>query len=103
MPSGVPPLTEPPEVVDAAVAAYVCWREECEGAREAYRRWSSASEADRMLASCAYMAALEREEAAAIVYAKAMRQLRYDFVDGPLAETRRARSGSAPRRAGRRP
>ena len=73
-----------PEVVDAAIEAYVRWREECTEVREAYRRWSSAAKADRTLASCAYIAALDREQAAASFYADAMRRLCDECVD-PLA------------------
>ena len=85
----VDPVSPVHEVVDAAVDAYVRWREECANACEAYRRWSSAPKADQMLASCGYMAALDREESAATVYADAMRRLGNEFVDGPLAEPRR--------------
>ena len=85
----VEPVSPHHEVVDAALDAYVGWREECADTREAYRRWSSAAKPDRMLASCAYLAALDREEAAARVYADAMRRLGDEFVNGPLAEPRR--------------
>jgi len=64
-----------PAVVDAAIEAYVCWREACTAARDAYRRWSSADTADRSLASAAYLAALDREEIAADAYAQAIGQL----------------------------
>ena len=80
-------------VVDAAVDAYVSWREACAEAREAYGRWESALKADRMLASCAYLAALDREEIAAHVYAAAMKRLGDEFADGPLAEPRRVWQG----------
>jgi len=80
-----------PAVVDAAIDAYVSWREECADASEAYHRWSSAAKADRMLASCAYFAALDREEIAASVYAGAMRRLGDECVGGPRAAPRRVR------------
>ena len=89
----VPPHAD---VVDDAVDAYVRWREECAGAREAYHRWSSAETADRMLASCAYMAALDREEIAANVYAEAMRRLRDECFDTWRAEPRRVWGGYSP-------
>jgi hypothetical protein len=63
------------DAVDVAVEAYVRWREESAGARDGYRRWSSARRADRLVASCAYIAALDREEAAAAVLADAVRKL----------------------------
>ena len=44
--------------------------------------------------SCAYIAALDREETAASVYGEAMRRLGDEFVDGPLAEPRRLWRGS---------
>ena len=89
----VEPLSPLHDVVDAAVEAYVRWREECAGARDAYDRWSSAAKADGTLASCAYIAALDREEIAANVYADAMKRLGNEFVDGPLAEPRRVWGG----------
>jgi len=93
----IAPLTE---VVDDAVDAYVRWREECDDAREAYLRWSCAAKADRTLASYAYIAALDREEIAASVYAVAMRRLGQEFVEGPFAEPRRLwRGNSASARA----
>jgi hypothetical protein len=81
------------DVVDDAVDAYVRWREECAGAGEAYHRWSGAEKADRMLAYCAYTAALDREEAAASVYAEAMRRLGDECVDAWRAEPRRVWGG----------
>jgi hypothetical protein len=77
------------DVVDDAVDAYVCWREECAGAGEAYYRWSGAEKADRQLAYCAYTAALDREEAAASAYADAMKRLGDECVDAWRAEPRR--------------
>lgn len=90
---GVEPVSPHADVVDYAVDAYVRWREECDGAREAYRRWSSAEKADRMLASCAYIAALDREEIAARVYADAMRRLTDECFDTWRAEPRRVWRG----------
>lgn len=89
----VEPLSPLHDIVDAAIDAYVRWREECASARDAYDRWSSAAKADRVLASCAYIAALDREESAASVYADAMKRLGDEFVDGPLAEPRRVWGG----------
>jgi hypothetical protein len=89
----IEPASPRPDVIDAAIDAYVRWREECIGARDAYRRWSSAEKADRMLASCAYVAALDREEIAASVYADAMRHLADECVDDPLLEPRHVLPG----------
>ena len=83
------------DMVDAAVDAYVRWREECAGARDAYDWWLCAAKDDRALASCAYVAALDREEIAASVYEAAMRRLGHEFADGPLAKPRRLWGGCA--------
>jgi hypothetical protein len=56
-------------LVDAAVAAYVEWREESGAVRLAYERWDGARPADRTLAAAAYVAALDREERAAAAHA----------------------------------
>jgi len=75
------PESSPPDLVDDAIGAYVRWREECAAAREAYSLWTSAARTDRMLASYAYAAALDREETAAGAYAAAMRQLEAECLD----------------------
>jgi len=64
-----------PDQVDDAIGAYIRWREACAHVREAYDNWTGAAKTDRMLASCAYIAALDREETAAGVYAEAMTRL----------------------------
>jgi hypothetical protein len=61
----------------AVVIAYAEWRGECGAVRNAYRRWTGASPAEKPLAFDAYNAALDREEAAAQRYARRMRQAGY--------------------------
>jgi hypothetical protein len=56
--------------VDEVMDAYVGWRQECISVSEAYQRWWSAVRADAALAFQAYLAALDREERAAEVYAR---------------------------------
>jgi hypothetical protein len=56
-------------LVDEAVVAYVEWREESGAVWVAYGRWASAPAEDAGHAHAAYRAALDREEAAAQVYA----------------------------------
>jgi hypothetical protein len=56
------------------VAAYTQWRGEGAAVGNAYRRWPIASTLDRPLAFDAYTAALDREEGAALVYARLMRR-----------------------------
>jgi hypothetical protein len=55
--------------VDDLVSAYVDWREECRRVWDADRRWTSTHAEESIGADCAYQAALDREEAAAKVYA----------------------------------
>jgi hypothetical protein len=55
--------------VDALVEHYVSWREECERVRLAYERWNRAERTDARLAYAGYLAALDREELAAKIYA----------------------------------
>jgi hypothetical protein len=71
---------------DQAFDAYVCWREECIAVDRAYCAWTSAGLADAALAFDAYTDALDREEWAANIYVRLMRQL------GQLVDT-----GLAPR------
>jgi hypothetical protein len=89
MSAQVEPVAAAREVVDVAIDSYVAWREECDEVRDAFKRWSMAPKADQALASVAYLAALDREEVAADVYADAMQRLGDAFVDGPLAEPQR--------------
>jgi hypothetical protein len=69
------------QIVDDAVTAYVEWREECLAVWNAYGSWASAPREDVRRAHAAYRAALDREEAAAKVYAGLMRRV------GDLVET----------------
>jgi hypothetical protein len=89
----VEPFSSQADVVDAAVEAYVHWREECADAGHAYLRWESAVKGDRVLAFAAYTAALDREETAASFYAAAMRRLGDECFDAWRAEPRRIWGG----------
>jgi len=82
------------EVVDAAIDAYVHWRDACADTCEAYDGWSSANRADRTLAASAYWAALDREETAANGYAIAMRRLKAECKDGPFGDPCRVANGT---------
>jgi hypothetical protein len=57
------------QLVDEAFLAYVEWREESATVWLTYSRWTSAAAEDARGAYAAYRAALDREEAAAHVYA----------------------------------
>ena len=75
------------QVVDDAVIAYVEWREESTEVWNAYSSWASAPPEDVRRAHAAYRAALDREEAAARVYAGLMRRVGHlvESADYPLA------------------
>ena len=69
------------QIVDDAVLASAEWREECTAVWNAYDWWASAPAEDARRAHAAYRAALDREEAAAKVYARLMKRV------GDLVET----------------
>jgi hypothetical protein len=52
------------------MVAYAEWRFSCTAVWAAYEQWSSAGRAQEELAHSAYTAALDREDAAAHVYAQ---------------------------------
>jgi hypothetical protein len=85
------------QIVDDAVIAYAEWREECMEVWNAYGSWASAAPEDVRRAHAAYRAALDREEAAAKVYAGLMKRVGHlveTGLDYPLAsEVRSGRSG----------
>ena len=62
-------------IVDDAILAYVEWREECTEVWSAYGWWAGATLEDVRPAYAAYRAALDREEAAAEVYAGLMKRV----------------------------
>lgn len=65
--------------IDDLFSAYVGWREECRTLREAYDRCTSQVGRDAADAYWAYLAALEREEQAATVYALNMKSTLASF------------------------
>jgi hypothetical protein len=75
------------QIVDDAVIAYFEWREESTEVWNAYGWWASAPPEDVRRAHAAYRAALDREEAAAKVYAGLMRRVGHlvETADDPLA------------------
>ena len=62
-------------LADEAMERYVLWREACAGVHSAYDAWQAARAGDRRLAGAAHVAALDREQAAASLYAEAIEQL----------------------------
>ena len=62
-------------IVDAAVDAYVDWRDECRTVWDAYRVWASAPVAEDGFAFAAYSAALDREQRSAEIYAEQIRRV----------------------------
>jgi hypothetical protein len=78
------------QTVDAAVAAYVEWRAACTDVRGAYRSWARTPAPYAELAYLVYGAALDREQAAAEVYARLMRRVGHlveSGLDYPLRAT----------------
>jgi hypothetical protein len=53
---------------DDFIDSYVCWREACDDVETAYARWVDCPLPERGAAYKVYLAALDREEQAAIVY-----------------------------------
>ena len=74
-PATSPITTTQREAVDSAVIAYVQWRAACISVRDAYRRWERAPLVDAELAYRAFGAAVDREQAAAEMYARLMRNV----------------------------
>jgi len=63
------------ELVGEAVDAYLDWRDECDAVSAASDLWCHAPAADARTAASAYLAALDREEHAANVYAHAITRI----------------------------
>jgi hypothetical protein len=61
-------------LVDRLMDAYVSWREACLQVSDAYGSWASDTGLDATFAFGRYMAALDREELAAEVYASLLRR-----------------------------
>ncbi len=64
-------------LVDEMLTHYIDWRRDAQAVRDAYRGWCEAPADERSCRFSAYMAALEREEAAAIMYAAVTRSLEW--------------------------
>ena len=69
--------------MDDAVRAYADWREACGDVWEAYDWWARVRCNDGVCAHAVYRAALDREEAAARVYARRMEALGERFGTPP--------------------
>ena len=57
------------DVIDEVLFLYTEWLDEATGVEEIYRRWSAAPSVEREHWHGAYIAALDQEEAAALMYA----------------------------------
>jgi hypothetical protein len=57
---------------DQVMEAYVGWKEACCALERAYAAWNAAPRHERTLACAAHVAALDREQHAALVYACAI-------------------------------
>ena len=83
-------------LIDAAIDAYVEWREASRAVRRAYRRWNGAAGCDRSVAFAAYAVALEREAHAGDLYATTLACVRAIHVEArcdrrPAKRVRRRR------------
>ena len=59
-------------LVDLVRESYALWRQEADLVAEAHVAWAGAASDERAPSAAAYIAALDREEAAARVYASAL-------------------------------
>jgi hypothetical protein len=64
------------DLIDEALFSYADWRDESAAVEETYLHWCAAPRADRNHRYGAYIAALDREQAAAMIYAIAVSELR---------------------------
>jgi hypothetical protein len=62
-------------LIDELQAYYIDWRHEAAAVGQAYRRWSEARPADAPWRFSAYLAALDREESAAVTYAQVLAEV----------------------------
>ncbi len=60
----------PSELIDRLIELYCDWRSQCWNVRAAYAQFTAATADDRAVAYAAYLAALDREESAADLYAE---------------------------------
>jgi hypothetical protein len=79
-PSGPPALAQVASEIDALIdemlAYFDQWRQEVAAVEETYRRWCAAPSAERDRSFGVYIAALDQEEAAAIMYGSVAAELR---------------------------
>ena len=74
-------------LVDEMLATYVDWRQAAWAVGEAYGHWSDASAPERSVRHAAYIAALDREESAALGYAAAVADVALAIADDVGADT----------------
>jgi hypothetical protein len=74
-PALTPMPCPPEELIDEMLACYAEWREEVATVDETYRRWCVAPNAERDLYFGVYLAALDQEESAAMLYAVVAQQV----------------------------
>jgi hypothetical protein len=91
------------QLVDDALLAYVEWREECAAVWESDSRWGRTAPEDAERAHAVYLAALDREEAAAKAYATLLERIGELLQTGAMAAARARRNptGTLTRKARR--
>ncbi len=78
---------------DNALAAYRQWGRESSAARITYQAWRGATASDEQHAFNAYMAALDREEGAAVLYARRLRRAQTVAETAPALQRAHCHSG----------
>jgi hypothetical protein len=71
------------QYLDDMVDDYVSWREACGMVSAAYSSWQRAGRQDQKLAFSEYVAALDREEEAAMAYQHAVEQIAATHAHAP--------------------
>ena len=69
-------------LIDEAFRHYLDWRDECAAVAAAYRNWASTAAAESALLFAAYVAALDREERAAVQYELVLGEAHRVLADG---------------------
>ena len=72
----------PERLADETIEAYLCWRDACEAVERSYADWSLAARSERWLGYAAHVAAVDREERAALTYREAVERGRARSADG---------------------
>lgn len=87
-----------PDLVDRMIELYCDWRTECAAVQSAYDRFLDVSAPDRPTAFAAYIAALDREQAACESYADQVRLVEAGYAAARIRTAERETSRPDPSR-----